>query len=198
MTYNKTTWADRQVQYPMQFSASGAVSGTVTLTPNEGTITTAGTPITSANLNNIENGVANNDSRLTTVEGKYFDKTAGGTVSGNMTVTGTITEGSTLLSQKYVRANVRLDIEAGFFFTNGGATSATANITWGTAFTSAPHVSPLEITLSASYIDTIIYPWIYNITTTGCSVRLQTYKGDMLGTAGTPTNAVMWFMAIGN
>lgn len=54
MAYNKTTWSDRQVQYPMQFTAAGAVAGTVTLTPNEGTIIQSGTPITAATLNNLE------------------------------------------------------------------------------------------------------------------------------------------------
>lgn len=85
MTYNKTTWSDRVVQYPMQFTIAGTVSsgGTVTLTPNEGTITTAGTPITSANMNNLENGVSNVDSRLTTVESAYVSKNANNQVNGN-------------------------------------------------------------------------------------------------------------------
>jgi hypothetical protein len=68
----------------MTFTASGAVAGTVTLTPNEGTIIQAGTPITSANLNNLENGVSGIDTRLTTVEGKYFDKSAGGNITGDV------------------------------------------------------------------------------------------------------------------
>jgi hypothetical protein len=84
MTYNKTNWTDRQVQNPMTFSASGAVTGTVTLTPNEGTIIQAGTPITSANLNNLENGVAGVDSRLTTVEGAYLNKNANGQINGDL------------------------------------------------------------------------------------------------------------------
>lgn len=84
MAYTKTNWTDRQVQNPMTFTASGAVAGTVTLTPNEGTIIQAGTPLTSANLNNLENGVAGVDGRLTTVEGKYFDKTAGGQITGDV------------------------------------------------------------------------------------------------------------------
>lgn len=84
MTYNKTTWADRQVQNPMTFTASGAVAGTVTLTPNEGTIIQAGTPITSANLNNLENGVAGVDSRLATVEAGYLNKNGNGQINGDL------------------------------------------------------------------------------------------------------------------
>jgi hypothetical protein len=84
MAYIKTNWTDRQVQNPMTFTASGAVTGSVTLTPNEGTIINAGTPITSANLNNIENGIANVDSRLSTVEGAYLNKNGNGQINGNL------------------------------------------------------------------------------------------------------------------
>lgn len=60
MAYTKTVWADRQVQYPMRFQQ--AVTGTqVTLTPDEGTIIASGTPLTAANLNNIENTVSSLD-----------------------------------------------------------------------------------------------------------------------------------------
>lgn len=81
MAYSKTTWSDRSVQYPMQFTASGAVTGTVTLTPNEGTVITPGTPLTSANLNNIENGIANIDQNYLnrngdTMTGKFGLNTA--------------------------------------------------------------------------------------------------------------------------
>jgi hypothetical protein len=53
MAYTKTTWRDRQVQFPLRFQQ--AVSGSqVTLTPDEGTVIQAGTPLTAANLNNLE------------------------------------------------------------------------------------------------------------------------------------------------
>ena len=54
MGYTKTTWVDRAVQNPNNYTASGAVSGTVTLTPSPGTITNAGTPLNAAALNNLE------------------------------------------------------------------------------------------------------------------------------------------------
>jgi hypothetical protein len=53
MAYIKTTWADRQIQYPGRFTRTS--DGTYdTLTPAPGTITQSGTPITSAALNNLE------------------------------------------------------------------------------------------------------------------------------------------------
>jgi hypothetical protein len=47
MAYIKTTWADRQIQYPGRFTRTS--DGTYdTLTPAPGTITQSGTPITAA------------------------------------------------------------------------------------------------------------------------------------------------------
>jgi hypothetical protein len=60
MTYSKTNWADRSVQYPNRFIRTS--DGTYdTLTPSPGTITQSGTPITATALNNMENGIYNND-----------------------------------------------------------------------------------------------------------------------------------------
>lgn len=66
MTYQKTTWVDRQVQYPLTYTFSSAANGGTTLTPNEGTVSQAGTPINASNMNNIENGVAALDTQVTT------------------------------------------------------------------------------------------------------------------------------------
>lgn len=53
MAYSKTTWRDRQVQYPSRFIRTS--DGTYdTLAPAPGTITNSGTPITSTVLNNLE------------------------------------------------------------------------------------------------------------------------------------------------
>lgn len=57
MAYTKTTWLDRVVQFPMRFFKTGETSGGVTLSPDSGTITQAGTPINAANLNKLEQGV---------------------------------------------------------------------------------------------------------------------------------------------
>jgi hypothetical protein len=53
MTYIKTTWTDRQIQYPGRFTRTS--DGTYdTLAPAPGTITQAGTPLTAAALNKLE------------------------------------------------------------------------------------------------------------------------------------------------
>jgi hypothetical protein len=67
MAYIKTTWADRQIQYPNRFTRTS--DGTYdTLTPEPGTITQAGTPITAASLNKLETqydeAVAYTDSQI--------------------------------------------------------------------------------------------------------------------------------------
>lgn len=84
MAYTKTVWFDRQVQYPLTFTLTSAPNGGTTLVPNEGTITNAGTPITASNMNKIENGVADVDSRLSTVETSVPNKLdkSGGTLTG--------------------------------------------------------------------------------------------------------------------
>lgn len=57
MAYTKTTWADRNVQYPARFTKTGETSGEVTLTPSPGTVTAVGTPVSQTNMNKIETGI---------------------------------------------------------------------------------------------------------------------------------------------
>ena len=57
MAYTKTTWADRNVQYPNRYSKTGETTTEVTLTASPGTVTAAGTALSAANLNKIETGV---------------------------------------------------------------------------------------------------------------------------------------------
>jgi hypothetical protein len=60
MAYTKTNWVDRSVQYPNRFTRTS--DGTYdTMVPAPGTITSSGTPITASALNNMENGIYNND-----------------------------------------------------------------------------------------------------------------------------------------
>jgi hypothetical protein len=61
MTYTKTVWTDRQVTTPMRFSQALVSGTTYDLTPVEGAIVQSGTPLTAANMNNIENGIATLD-----------------------------------------------------------------------------------------------------------------------------------------
>lgn len=58
MAYTKTTWQDRLVEYPNRYAKSGETGTSVTLTADPGTVTQAGTPISAANLNKIEQGIA--------------------------------------------------------------------------------------------------------------------------------------------
>lgn len=59
MTYIKTTWVDRVVQFPYRYSKSGETSLEVTLNASPGTVTAAGTAITATRMNAIENGLYN-------------------------------------------------------------------------------------------------------------------------------------------
>lgn len=55
--YSKTTWIDRAVQYVRRYLLTLVSGTTYDLTPQEGTVTQAGTAVTAARMNNIENGV---------------------------------------------------------------------------------------------------------------------------------------------
>jgi hypothetical protein len=54
LAYTPSNWQDRVSANPGQFSATGAVTGTITLTLNDNP-SQAGTPITAARMTNIEN-----------------------------------------------------------------------------------------------------------------------------------------------
>lgn len=54
--YSPSLWKDRISQNPGQFSATGSVPGNVTLTLYDNP-TQAGTPVTAARMNNMEEGI---------------------------------------------------------------------------------------------------------------------------------------------
>lgn len=56
MPYLKTEWKDRVVQYPRRYKDQN--NNQLTLTPDEGTVTEAGTTVNAARLNNIEQGIS--------------------------------------------------------------------------------------------------------------------------------------------
>lgn len=90
MAYSKTTWVDRLVAFPRRFDKTLETSGSVTLTPNPGAITTAGTLVAAATMNNIEQGIADAHFLAGTVLNIY--STAGGssnifTVAGDPGIT---------------------------------------------------------------------------------------------------------------
>lgn len=55
MGYSKTTWTDRNVQYPNRYTDE--LSNVKTFTASPGTVTAAGTKVTASNMNNLETGV---------------------------------------------------------------------------------------------------------------------------------------------
>lgn len=57
MAYSKTTWKDRDVQFPNRFIKTENGDGTITLAMSTGSVTEEGTPVNAANLNNIEDGI---------------------------------------------------------------------------------------------------------------------------------------------
>lgn len=64
MSYTPTTWSDRSVQKPRTYTITNNGDGTSTLTAAEGTVYAAGTAITAAVMNNIENGIVNANNGL--------------------------------------------------------------------------------------------------------------------------------------
>jgi hypothetical protein len=108
MAYTKTNWLDRQVTYPMRYQLNLVTGTTYDLVSAEGTIVQGGTPLNATNLNNMENGIANNDSRITTLESTVPNKLdkSGGTLTGTLTGTTinatTLQEGGTNLASKYL------------------------------------------------------------------------------------------------
>jgi hypothetical protein len=61
MAYTPTNWENREVERPRTYIMTENADGTVTLTPSEGQIFSAGTPLDASNLNKLENQVALND-----------------------------------------------------------------------------------------------------------------------------------------
>jgi hypothetical protein len=57
MAYAKTTWVDRIVQFSNRFTKTNESSGSVDLTPFTGTVAQAGTPLSAANMNKMEQGI---------------------------------------------------------------------------------------------------------------------------------------------
>jgi hypothetical protein len=77
MAYIPTVWENREVERPRTYIMTENADGTVTLTPSEGTVFAAGTPLDAANLNKLENQVAANDTNKVSK--------AGDTMTGNLT-----------------------------------------------------------------------------------------------------------------
>lgn len=55
MEYTPTVWTNREVEKPRTYISTDNGDGTITLTPSEGTVFSAGTPIDATVMNKIEN-----------------------------------------------------------------------------------------------------------------------------------------------
>ncbi len=55
--FKRTMWKDRAVQKPRTYRQTGNADGSVTLTPEPGTIYEAGTPVNAAQLERMEQGI---------------------------------------------------------------------------------------------------------------------------------------------
>lgn len=53
MNYNKTTWGERQVEFPNRFTKVENEDGTITLTPAFGNVIQGGTPLSVQNMQKI-------------------------------------------------------------------------------------------------------------------------------------------------
>jgi hypothetical protein len=54
LAYEKTNWVDRLVEHPNRFTLTDNGDGTYTLTPQPGTVTQTGTPLSASKMNKIE------------------------------------------------------------------------------------------------------------------------------------------------
>lgn len=86
MVYQKTEWKDQNVESPRTYSVRQNLDGTITLLDAFGEITEVGTPVNAENMNNIENGIVQNESDISKRKLIAYDADRNpGSVSGNFT-----------------------------------------------------------------------------------------------------------------
>lgn len=67
MAYQKTVWKDQDVENPRTYVMRDNGDDTVTLLDAFGTVTELGTPVNAANMNKIENGIADLETYVNTI-----------------------------------------------------------------------------------------------------------------------------------
>lgn len=92
MAYVPTVWENREVEKPRTYIMTTNGDGTITLTPSEGQVFAAGTPLDAANLNKLETQVAANDANKVDL--------TGGTLTGPLT--GTVINATSALQESGV------------------------------------------------------------------------------------------------
>mgnify|MGYP003577630651 CR=1 FL=1 len=98
MAYVPTNWENREVERPRTYIMTENADGTVTLTPSEGTVFVAGTPLDAANLNKMEAQIEANDANKVNRDGDTFTGPVTGTV---INATTNLQEAGVNLSTKY-------------------------------------------------------------------------------------------------
>jgi hypothetical protein len=98
MAYTPTNWENREVEKPRTFIMTENGDGTITLTPSEGTVFVAGTPLDAANLNKMEAQIAANEADKANKSGETFTGPVTGTV---INATTALQEAGVNLSTKY-------------------------------------------------------------------------------------------------
>lgn len=92
MVYQKTEWKDQNVESPRTYSVRQNLDGTITLLDAFGEITEVGTPVNAENMNNIENGIVQNESDISKRKFIGYEKYRHFTANGNLTVDLQITD----------------------------------------------------------------------------------------------------------
>jgi hypothetical protein len=82
MSYTKTTWKDHETSKPNTYSMTENADHTVTLTP-AGDVLQQGTPMNAANLNHMEQGIADAHSATAQLDTDKVDKVSGKELSTN-------------------------------------------------------------------------------------------------------------------
>ena len=72
MAYQKTVWKDQDVENPRTYVMRDNGDDTVTLLDAFGTVTELGTPVNAANMNKIENGIADLETYVNTILNRIY------------------------------------------------------------------------------------------------------------------------------
>ena len=87
MAYSKTTWKDRNVQFPNRFTKVDNTDGTITLNVSQGSIIEQGTPVNASNLNNMELGIE------AVSDATYFKEVGGSATAITVNLNTTLVDG---------------------------------------------------------------------------------------------------------
>ena len=98
MAYEPTVWQNREVEKPRTYIMTDNLDGTFTLTPSEGEVFVAGTPLDAVNLNKMETQIAVNDANKVNIDGDTLTGPLTGTV---INATTALQEAGVNLETKY-------------------------------------------------------------------------------------------------